>query len=431
MSEPLVSIVIPAFNKWEYTFKCLMALLQHTHGVAYETIVIDNASSDDTAQGLPMLEGIRVHRNEQNLGFAKACNQGAAMAKGKYVLFLNNDTEAQPNWLPPMVQFAEADPSIAIVGSKLLFPDGTLQHAGVGFIYGAPFPISPVHLHYRKPPEASTVPLELNCVTAACMLVRADVFKALGGFDEAYVNGYEDVDLCLKAREAGHRIVYTPDSVLVHHESVSDGRHRHNDANIQLLHRRWLGKFEAFDLDQRTDRWVNDPAPGRPPLSVVVPMHDALRWAVPCLERVIDNLGPNDELVVVDNGSTDATPLFLKLFAQEHPKTVKVVTLSAHGAESDAMAAGLNAAREAVGVVMSQHLRMPQGCLDQLWSKLQTGATDAVTFRSHHTHLAMLAARQWLERSFGQNDRQELKGARLAVVEDEAVTPMATQEARP
>src|SRR5215475_5115622 len=119
---PVVSIVIPVFNKWEYTFKCLMAVANNTRDVAHEVIVVDNASSDDTAQALPLLEGLRFQRNETNFGFAKACNQGAAMARGKYLMFLNNDTEARAGWLSAMTKILDAEPDVAMVGSKLLFP---------------------------------------------------------------------------------------------------------------------------------------------------------------------------------------------------------------------------------------------------------------------------------------------------------------------
>ncbi len=151
IQTPVVSVIIPAFNKWEYTFKCLMAVANNTRDVDHEVIVVDNASSDDTAQALPLLDGIRLQRNEKNLGFAKACNQGAAMARGKYLMFLNNDTEVRAGWLSSMVKILDGEPDVAMVGSKLLFPDGTLQHAGVVFAYAAPLPVNPFHLNYRRP----------------------------------------------------------------------------------------------------------------------------------------------------------------------------------------------------------------------------------------------------------------------------------------
>lgn len=366
--RPLVSIIIPAWNKWDYTFRCLVSLLEHTREVSYETIVVDNASTDETAAALPLLPGLRFHRNASNLGFAKACNQGAALARAPLLLFLNNDTEALRGWLPPMLRAIQSAPDVAMVGSKLLFPDGTLQHAGVAVGYAMPLPITPYHLHARRPPEASTQQLDLAAVTAACMLVKADVFHALGGFDEAYVNGYEDMDLCFKVREAGHRILYTPESVLVHHESVSEGRFLQAARNEDLLNRRWMDRFTAFDVDCRREPPPAPPAPGRPALSLVVPVKDALRTIAPCLENLARSLGPADEIVVADGGSSDCTLQFVARFAGAHPGQVKVVEQP--GGLPSAAAAGLAAARHGVTLLVHSALRAPDGFADTLTSAL-------------------------------------------------------------
>jgi len=352
---PLVSIIIPAWNKWDYTRRCLASLAEHTGGVAHEIVVVDNASTDETAAALPLVPGVRVHRNAENLGFARACNQGAALARAPYLLFLNNDTEALPGWLPPLVRTLERMPDVAMVGSKLLFPDGTLQHAGVVVAYAAPLPISPFHAYYRKPPGVSTQPLEVNAVTAACMLVRAEVFRALGAFDEGYRNGYEDVDLCLKVREAGHRIVYTPESVLYHHESVTEGRFLKNAENEDLLCRRWMGRFTDFDVDRRRNRPERPPPEARAPLSVVVPTLDSLHHVAACLEDLADQLGPADEILVADGGSKDCTLEFVAHFSREHPGLVRVI---AGSGRREALQAAVAAARSPRILVVHPLLRL-------------------------------------------------------------------------
>lgn len=352
--SPLVSIVIPAWNKWSYTRRCLESLEATRGDVPYEVIVVDNASTDETATALPAIPGVRVHRNAENLGFARACNQGAALARAPYLLFLNNDTEARPGWLPPMVRLLESAPDLAMVGSKLLFPDGTLQHAGVAIAYAGPLPVSPFHVHYRKPPGTSDRPLELNCVTAACMLTRADVFHRLGGFDEAYRNGYEDVDLCLKVREAGLRIAYTPESVLVHHESVSEGRFDRNRENEDLLNRRWMGRFRDFDIDRRRHRPPPPRRGSRPALSVVVPTRDALYSIAPCLEDLADQLTDGDEILVADAGSTDCTLQFVAQFSAEHPGLVRVIPAP----QEEPLRAALGAARAGSALVLPPTLRL-------------------------------------------------------------------------
>jgi GT2 family glycosyltransferase len=357
-AAPLVSIVIPAWNKWDFTSRCLASLAAHTGEVPHEIIVVDNGSSDETATALPRAPGVRVHRNQSNLGFARACNQGAALARGPYVLFLNNDTEALPGWLPPMVRLLESAPDIAMVGSKLLFPDGTIQHAGVAVAYAAPLPICPFHIHQKKPPGTSTRPLELEAVTAACMLVRAGVFRAAGGFDEAFRNGYEDVDLCFKVREAGHRIAYTPESVLIHHESMTPGRFDANTHNEDLLNRRWMGRFKAFDLDRRCERPPRPPPGARPPISVVVPTLDALHYIAACLEDLADQLCPGDEVLVADAGSKDCTLQFVAQFAGEHPGMVRVVSGPPGGGAGAAVWAALAQVLPGLCLIVRPELRL-------------------------------------------------------------------------
>jgi len=224
-----VSIIIPVYDKLDLTRQCLASLWEHTPGDRYEIIVVDNGSTDGTAEYLRELENeglVRALIQEENLGFARACNRGAASARGRYLLFLNNDTEVTDGWLSPLVQTLDHDPYVGAVGSKLLFPDGTIQHAGVGLmlrdlasgqvLYGK-------HLWHAKPGDAfgAGKPLILRALTAACLMVRSDAFFQVVGFDEAYWNGNEDVDLCLKLGEAGWRLVYRPESVVVHYESQS------------------------------------------------------------------------------------------------------------------------------------------------------------------------------------------------------------------
>ena len=245
----IASIIIPVFNKVELTEQCLVHLAEVTTDVSYEVILVDNASTDRTGAFLATLRGdIRMIRNEENLGFAKACNQGAGAARGRYLVFLNNDTIPCKGWLRALIDEVETHPETAIVGSKLLYPDGTIQHAGVVFSRDV---FLPYHLYRGFPAETPAVNhrREFQCVTAACMLVRPDVFTAVGGFDEEYRNGFEDVDLCLKIGERGGRIVYQPRSVLYHLESQSPGRKDHEEHNSQRLLARWAHQWWVIDED--------------------------------------------------------------------------------------------------------------------------------------------------------------------------------------
>ncbi len=170
-STPPVSIVIPLFNNVELTKQCFSSLVDNTPPNEYELIFVDNGSTDGTGTYLRSLHGkIKVISNEQNLGFAKACNQGAKAADGKYLLFLNNDTIPQPRWLEEMLRTAESDENIGIVGNKLLHPDGSIQHAGVVFWRNG----LPYHIYKECPGDlpAANIERDYQSVTAACMLIE-------------------------------------------------------------------------------------------------------------------------------------------------------------------------------------------------------------------------------------------------------------------
>lgn len=239
----LTSIIIPVFNKVEYTRDCLIALSENTDGENYEVIIVDNASSDGTREFLACLEGdITILTNEKNPGFAKACNQGAGIAKGRYLLFLNNDTIPQKRWLGEMLKVIDHDKGIAIVGSKLVYPDtGLIQHAGI--VFGDIK--EPYHIYKNLPAEHPAVNRleEFQAVTAACMLIDKKVFLDAGMFDEMYINGYEDIDLCLKVRELGYKILYSPSSILCHAEFTSEGRTDCQNHNLDLFLKRWKQKI--------------------------------------------------------------------------------------------------------------------------------------------------------------------------------------------
>jgi glycosyltransferase involved in cell wall biosynthesis len=214
--------VIPVYNRWSVTRQCLNTLLSRPPEVSCEIIVVDDGSRDITAQMLAAhSEHIRVVRHAANQGFAHACNDGAAIASGEFVVFLNNDTIPQRGWLDALVQYADAHPDAAVVGSKLLYPNNTIQHAGVVIAQNG----YPNHLYVGLPGDHPAVnkSRRFQAVTAACMLVRRSAFEEVGGFDTAFTNCYEDVDLCLRLGERGHEIHCCHTSVLCHVEGQTRG----------------------------------------------------------------------------------------------------------------------------------------------------------------------------------------------------------------
>lgn len=249
------SIVIPVFNKASFTRHCLDTLQATLAGAGEgEVIVVDNASSDGTPELLKQYPWIKLIRNETNLGFAAANNQGARAAQGDYLVLLNNDTEGFPGWLEAMLQVAE-EPGVGIVGAKLLFADDTVQHGGVAFAgvpYG-PQRLGPFHFNYliRSDDVDASKRRDVQAVTGACLVTPRALYLELGGLDEAYWNGYEDVDYCLKVHERGMRIVYEPAAVLYHFESQSGvQRFRRNQWNAKVLEARWRDKIR-FDAGER------------------------------------------------------------------------------------------------------------------------------------------------------------------------------------
>ncbi|HVA33983.1 MAG TPA: glycosyltransferase [Candidatus Baltobacteraceae bacterium] len=236
--EPLVSIVVPAFDRWQYTNACLRALARVWDlDVPAEVIVVDDASTDATAELLAACSGIRVVRNERNGGFVAAVNAGAAAARGAYVHFLNNDTIVAPGWLRPLVARLASDERIAAAVSQLRYPDDTLAEAGGiiwsdgrGSNYGRGD--SPHDWRYETARD-------VDYGSAASLLVRADAFRRAGGFANEFAPAYyEDADLCFALRAAAGRVAYEPQSVVYHAEGASYGSNVRTDARaLQERHR--------------------------------------------------------------------------------------------------------------------------------------------------------------------------------------------------
>lgn len=222
-----VTILTVVFNKVEYTKQCLETLYRNTDAsLDFEVIVVDNASSDGTAQFLKNASSryptLRVVTNAENLGFVGGNNVGATHARGRYLCFLNNDTEVGAGWLEPVLEALESDPSIGAVGSKLVYPDGQLQEAG-GIIFSDASGVNYGRFDHPAHPEYNFV-REVDYCSGAALTVRTELFHALGGFDQRYAPAYfEDADLCFAIREQGYRVIYHHESEVVHYEGITSG----------------------------------------------------------------------------------------------------------------------------------------------------------------------------------------------------------------
>ena len=219
---PKVSIVIPVYNQFTYTYNCLKSILENSGDVSYEIIIADDVSNDLTTRLSEIAENIQIARNKENQRFLRNCNQAAKYAKGEYILFLNNDTQVQENWLQPLVELIERDDSIGMVGSKLIYPDGSLQEAG-GIIWGDGRAWNYGNGQNANKPEFNYVK-EVDYISGAAIMIRTSLWKEIGGFDELFAPAYcEDSDLAFEVRKHGYKLMYQPASVVVHFEGKSNG----------------------------------------------------------------------------------------------------------------------------------------------------------------------------------------------------------------
>ena len=265
-ATPDVSIVIPVFNHFELTYACIEAISARSDGPSYEILVVDDGSSDCTAEMLASIDGVRVVRNAAQLGFIGACNAGAAAARGQYLVFLNNDTEVQPGWLRELRATFDAEPSAGIVGCKLVFADGKLQEAG-GIVFRDGRAALVGRWDDPDRPQYSYLRRADYCSGAAIMIPRA-LFESLGGFDTHFSPAYyEDTDLACRVRQAGREVFYQPLAVVVHYEGMTGGKDiaggikRHQALNEQKFAARWTPSLTAHGapsepLDRLNDRGV-------------------------------------------------------------------------------------------------------------------------------------------------------------------------------
>jgi len=226
-----VSIIIPTKEKVELLRHCLNSLLQLTDYEHYEVILVDNGSQQaETLAYYAELrhdERIRILDYAQPFNYSAANNCGAAHASGELLLFLNNDIEIlEPDWLEELVRWAER-PDIGVVGAKLLYADGRIQHAGVvvGMEGHASHIFWGVREQYSGIFGSSDWYRDYMAITGACMMMRRSLFEEVGRFDEEYELAFSDIEICLRAIEAGYRNVYTPFARLRHHEGGSRGQH--------------------------------------------------------------------------------------------------------------------------------------------------------------------------------------------------------------
>ena len=248
---PKVSIIIPCYNQIRYTYKCLYSIMNNTNPdeTPYEVIIADDVSTDTTKNISRYVDNVVVNRNKENLGFLKNCNAAAALAKGEYIYFLNNDTEVHEGYLSSLVELLDNNSSIGMAGSKLLFADGKLQEAGgiiwsdgTGANYGRGDDPDDYKYNYVK---------EVDYISGAAIMIRKNLWNVIGGFDERYTPAYcEDSDLAFEVRKYGYKVVYEPNSVVTHFEGVSNGTDENAEGSIK--------SYQVENQKKLKEKWADE-----------------------------------------------------------------------------------------------------------------------------------------------------------------------------
>ncbi len=247
---PEVSLIIPLYAHAELTRACLCSIREHTTRVRYEVVLVDDEADDGTRQLLKEVKGARIVRNEKNLGYLRSMNRGATVARGRWLVLFNNDTEVTRGWLEAMLDCASSAPDVGVVTPKFIYPDGSLNEAGgiiwrdgTGVNYGRGDQPDLFQYEYRR---------ETDYGSAAALMVSADLWKDIGGFDECYLPMYyEDTDMCFEARERGLRVLYEPAAVVVHIEGATAGNDpdvghkRHQEQNRHKFVAKWRNRLES------------------------------------------------------------------------------------------------------------------------------------------------------------------------------------------
>src|SRR6185369_5314268 len=267
VEKPVVSIVIPVHNKFYITYHCLASLLLAPNQATFEVILVDDGSSDDSMRVPELIKGIQYIRNDESKGFIRSCNSGAELARGQYIVMLNNDTEVTARWLDELIWPFEHFDKVGMTGAKLIYADGTLQEAG-GIVWQTGNPWNYGRNANARDPRYNYA-RQADYLSGACLMLPASLWKEIGGFSDLFLPAYfEDTDLAFQVRALGFKTVYAPLSQVFHFEGMSNGTQtsgggikRLQEINRPKFKARWgavirhHGK-EGVDVELNKDRNV-------------------------------------------------------------------------------------------------------------------------------------------------------------------------------
>jgi GT2 family glycosyltransferase len=262
-----LTVIVVSYNSADFLPGCLEAVRRHTRRLAYEVVVVDNASADGSAElARRTWPDARLIVNPDNRGFARAVNQGFGVASGRHLLLLNPDAEIQEEALDRCVGFLDAHPEVGIVGARVNNPDGTLQRACRRSVptptvslfrlggLGRWFPDHPAARAYNLEDADPGRTLDVDAVSGSFLMVRGEAERKAGGMDERYFLYGEDLDFCMAVKAAGYRVVYYPEAVVVHHKGASS-RQASLRANREF--HRAMALFHRKHFSATTPAWAN------------------------------------------------------------------------------------------------------------------------------------------------------------------------------
>jgi GT2 family glycosyltransferase/glycosyltransferase involved in cell wall biosynthesis len=353
---PTASIIIPVYNQADHTLNCLRALVEHPPAARCEIIVADDGSTDETGQWLAQIPGLRYHRRAENGGFIAACNDGASLARGDYLVFLNNDTVPQPGWLDALLDTFHAHPETGLAGAQLIYPDGRLQEAGgVVFADGSAWNYG----RFESPDDPRFASLrDTDYCSGAAIAIPSTLFRRIGGFDQRYAPAYyEDTDLAFAVRSLGKRVLYQPRARVVHLEGISSG----TDTGSGI---------KAYQVRNRSvfaQKWQEALAHHLPPEALPSPanLHSGQRQIL-----IVDAAVPQPDR---DSGSLRSMNL-LRLLVEQG---AHVVFLAAHGDGNGLYPAALRAL--GVETWFNPHIGRATA-----WMREHGRRFDAVMLSRHH-----------------------------------------------
>lgn len=280
--NPTVSIIIPVYNQFAYTYHCVASILRNSGDVTYELIIANDCSTDLTTRIDEILPGVKCITTPENLRFLRNCNHAASYARGKYILFLNNDTQVQKDWLAPLVTLIECAQDIGMVGSKLIYPNGLLQEAG-GILWRDGSACNYGNGQNPSMPQFNYVK-EVDYISGASIMLSRKLWDEIGGFDETFAPAYcEDSDLAFTIRKMGYRVMYQPKSVVVHFEGISNGtdtttgQKHYQVENQKKFYKKWKKELKKHSDNGEDVFHACDRSYGKKTLLMVdhyVPMYD-------------------------------------------------------------------------------------------------------------------------------------------------------------